>query len=144
MKGMLENHALIISIFLCVMGVGIAAWELFPYANTLLHLEPFPDDEYRFTVMGLVLMTTAGAFIYDRIITFFFARDIFDAMLSEARKTTVADVMPIVNTIVKIGGGLLVFISGNPIIWFGAFYLWRKTRKNDQAAQDAASLGVKI
>ena len=71
--------------------------------------------------MGLVLMTTAGAFIYDRIITFFFARDIFDAMLSEARKTTVADVMPIVNTIVKIGGGLLVFISGNPIIWFGAF-----------------------
>jgi len=145
MKGILENHALVLSIFLCLAGVGIAAWELFPWANAMLHLEPFPSDEYRWTVMGLVAMTTAGSFLFDRVITFLFARSIFDAMASEAKKTSLADIMPIVNTLVKIGGGLLVFLSGNPIVWVGAFYFYRKYRaSNDQAKLDAEALGVKV
>jgi cation-transporting ATPase 13A1 len=47
------------------------AWGVFPELNTLIHLEPFPDDAFRFKVIGLVLASLFGTFLwfYDKILT---------------------------------------------------------------------------
>ena len=109
MKGLLENHALFLSVFITIGGVVFFAWGLSPEINKLVHLEAFPDDAYRFKVMGLVLASLFGTFIWDRLCTALFAPRIFKAMLSEAAKTTVADVLPIFKTLGYVAGGLAVF-----------------------------------
>ena len=69
MKGMLENHPLFLSVFLCIAGVIIAAWEMvfstyihtyillmliihikIPQLNNMIQLAPFPDDAFRYKV----------------------------------------------------------------------------------------------
>lgn len=47
---MLENHPLFLSVFLCIAGVAIAAWEMIPQLNELIQLAPFPDDAFRYKV----------------------------------------------------------------------------------------------
>ena len=47
MKGMLENHPLFLSVFVCVGGVIVASWEMAPQLNDMIQLAPFPDDTYR-------------------------------------------------------------------------------------------------
>ena len=47
---------------------------------------------------------------------------IFMAMWNEAKQTSIMDCMPIFYSLVKVGGGLVVFGSGNPLIWGGAWY----------------------
>jgi manganese-transporting P-type ATPase len=42
MKGMLENHALFLSVFLCIGGVIVASWEMVPQLNEAIQLAPFP------------------------------------------------------------------------------------------------------
>ena len=42
------------------------AWGVFPELNELIHLEPFPDDDFRFKIIALVLASIAGTFIWDR------------------------------------------------------------------------------
>ena len=44
MKGISENHPLFLSVFACVAGCVCCAWGVFPEINTMIHLEPFPDD----------------------------------------------------------------------------------------------------
>merc|ERR1712100_827047 len=63
MKGITENTYLFLSVFFCVVGVGICAWEIFPQANALIHLESFPDDQFRWKVLGLVSLSIVGTFI---------------------------------------------------------------------------------
>ncbi|KAL3904947.1 MAG: hypothetical protein SGPRY_011096 [Prymnesium sp.] len=53
MKGLTENHALFLSVFACVVGCAACAWGLFPELNSMIHLEAFPDDAFRFKVMGV-------------------------------------------------------------------------------------------
>lgn len=43
MKGMLENHALFLSVFLCIGGVIVASWEVVPQLNEAIQLAPFPS-----------------------------------------------------------------------------------------------------
>merc|ERR550537_1578707 len=75
MKGLLENHALFLSVFLCIAGVAACAWGFSPELNSLIHLEPFPDDSFRWQVMALVALSIVGTFIWDRFITMIFAPD---------------------------------------------------------------------
>ncbi|KAH8073943.1 calcium-transporting ATPase [Aureococcus anophagefferens] len=105
MKGLLENHALFLSLFLSVAGVVVCAWNVFPYGNSLIHLAPFPDDDFRWTIVGLVLASLAGTFVWDRLCTALFAPHIFRAQLAEGRKTTFADVQPILATALKVAAG---------------------------------------
>ena len=44
MKGMLENHPLFLSVFLCIAGVVVASWEMIPQLNELIQLAPFPGN----------------------------------------------------------------------------------------------------
>ena len=46
-QGISENHPLFLSLFACVAGCVCCAWGVFPELNTLIHLEPFPDDNVR-------------------------------------------------------------------------------------------------
>jgi len=130
MKGILENHALCLSLFLCVAGVGALSWSLSPMVNGVMHLEPFPNDEYRWQIMGLVGISLVGTFIWDRVVTFVFAREIFGAMLESAKRTTFKDLAPMFWTLGKVLLGLVVLGTGNILVLGGLGYWWYKRRQN--------------
>lgn len=114
MKGLLENRPLFFSLFMVVGGVAAAAWEFSPQANELLHLSPFPNDAFRWKVMGLVGTTILGTFIWDRLMIFIFAREHFRASMETASKTTFrGDILPLIQTAIKVamGFGALALVS---------------------------------
>jgi cation-transporting ATPase 13A1 len=123
MKGILENHALFLSVFMCIAGVIVAAWELVPQANELIQLAPFPNDAFRYKVLFLVIMTIVGTITWDRLCVFFFAPTVFQATMSEFKKTTWKDFVPLLLTFVKILGILLILGTGN-ILLAGLAYWW--------------------
>eukprot|EP00516_Mucochytrium_quahogii_P003470 CAMPEP_0203758686 /NCGR_PEP_ID=MMETSP0098-20131031/11517_1 /ASSEMBLY_ACC=CAM_ASM_000208 /TAXON_ID=96639 /ORGANISM=" , Strain NY0313808BC1" /LENGTH=1546 /DNA_ID=CAMNT_0050651229 /DNA_START=262 /DNA_END=4902 /DNA_ORIENTATION=- len=135
MLGLVENHALFLSLFLCIGGLVFAAWEFSPKVNKLIHLEPFPDDEFRFKIVGLVLTTLVGTFIWDRMITAIFAKDIFRAMMQQARETKFSDIVPIFITLGKVLLGFGIFGTGNPIVWIGCYWLYNKRKQSIEAAE---------
>eukprot|EP00940_MAST-03C_sp_MAST-3C-sp2_P002306 g2306.t1 len=129
MKGMLENHALFMSVFICVAGVAACAWGMFPEANTMLHLAAFPTDEFRWKVMFLVGTSLIGTFLWDRLVLALFSPGIFRAMLEEASKTTPLDILPVLKSALMVFGGLLLLGTGNPLLWIGAYFLYRRWKK---------------
>lgn len=146
MKGMMENHALFLSVFICIGGVIVAAWEMVPMLNEMLQLVPFPDDAFKFKVVALLSATIAGTFLWDRLCTWLFAPDIFAAMMEEARKTTLADLMPILTTLFKVVAGIAVLAQGN-LLTIGLAYMgyrnWqtfqaKKAQEKEMAEQAAA------
>lgn len=52
MKGIMENHPLFLSVAATVAGCAGCAWGVSPEFNALIHLEPFPDDPFRWKIMG--------------------------------------------------------------------------------------------
>ena len=69
----------------CVAGCAACAWGMFPELNELIHLEAFPNDDFRWKVMTLVGMSIVGTFVWDRLCVALFAPKIFKAQLDEAR-----------------------------------------------------------
>jgi cation-transporting ATPase 13A1 len=102
MKGMLDNHALFLSVFICIGGVAVASWEMSPRLNQLLQFAPFPDDAYRYRVIALVCASIVGTFAWDRLCTFLFARPVFKAMTAEVLRTTLTDMLPVIATAAKV------------------------------------------
>jgi len=135
MKGILENHPLFLSVFLCVAGVAGCAWGVRPELNSLIHLEAFPDDEFRWKVLGLVGLSLVGTFLWDRLVIALFAPDIFRAMVGEAKKTTFADLVPLLTTAAKVAGGLFVLANGNVLVLLGIAWYWNKNRKANAAKE---------
>lgn len=129
MLGVIENHALCLSLFLSVAGLWACAWGISPTMNELIHLAPFPDDEFRWTVVALVGISIVGTFIWDRLITYLFAPKIFNAMLDEAKKTTVTDLAPVVGSLFKVIAGMTIFATGNILLWAGIGYIYWKRRQ---------------
>ena len=109
MKGLLENHALFLSVFLCIAGVCACAWEMNPWANKMIHLVPFPDDGVRLRVLG-PFSSALGTFIWDRLVTAIPQNS--GAMMRQAAATTLADLAPIFSTMFKVALGLLIFARG--------------------------------
>jgi len=138
MKGLMENHSLFISSFLCIALIGACAWELMPQANSLLHLHPFPNDEFRFKVMGLVFLSIGGTFIWDRLCVAIFSPDIMKAMIDNAKETTMEDVISVGATLGKVLCCLLIYLTGNPLIWIGAIWYYKKQKAAGAAAEAAA------
>merc|ERR1711874_839489 len=96
MKGVLENRALFLSLFVVAGSVAAAAWELSPGLNGLIHLSPFPNDNFRWGIMALVGITLGGTLLWDRLCVALFAKEIFGAMLHSAKQTTFQkDIFPI-------------------------------------------------
>eukprot|EP00756_Hemistasia_phaeocysticola_P025021 Hpha_TRINITY_DN15984_c2_g6::TRINITY_DN15984_c2_g6_i1::g.72856::m.72856/K14950/ATP13A1, SPF1; manganese-transporting P-type ATPase len=126
MKGVMENHFLFLSLFLCFGGIVFLAWGYSPTINTMMHLVPFPDDEFRWQVVSLVLMSFFGTFVWDRLCVFMFAPKIGGAMLDEARRTKPADLLPVFLTFCKVFGGLAIFSTGNLLLYGLVFFAYRK------------------
>ena len=135
MKGLLENHALFLSLFLSVAGVVVCAWNVFPYGNSLIHLAPFPDDDFRWTIVGLVLASLAGTFVWDRLCTALFAPHIFRAQLAEGKKTTFADVQPILATALKVAAGTFLLVNGNLVLICACAYFYNQYSKANAKAE---------
>lgn len=126
MKGMLENHPLFLSVFVCIAGVIIAAWEMIPQLNDLIQLTPFPDDIFRYKVVFLVVNTILGTLLWDRLCVFFFAPSVFRASMDEFKKVSLDDFVPLLKT-----SGLVVIVlallgTGN-ILLAGAGYWYYRT-----------------
>ncbi len=70
--------------------------------------------------MSLVAVSVVGTFVWDRLVTALFAPAIFSAMLSEARQTSAADLLPVLRSAAKVGVvvGLIYMGSKNqePIV----------------------------
>jgi len=137
MKGMLENHPLFLSVFACIAGIGACAWELFPWINQKIHMEPFPDDAYRYEVMFLVMMSIVGTFLWDRLCISIFAPKIFKAMSDAARKTTLNDLKPVAFSLGKVAGALALLYYGNIFVWGGAWWMWRRWKNEQKVIEDA-------
>ena len=138
MKGISENHPLFLSVFACVAGCVCCAWGVFPELNQLIHLEPFPDDAYRWRVIGLVLASILGTFIWDRICTALFAPRIFRAMMDEAKQTTPADAMPALMSLGKELGVLLMLSTGNLLMMIGMYWVYKKYKEANANAAAAS------
>ncbi len=139
MKGMLENHPLFLSVFICVAGVVVASWEMVPQLNSMLQLAPFPEEgNYRYKVVALVCATIAGTFIWDRLCTYFFSKDVFKAMWIEVAATSFKDITPVLATAAKIGAVVWIIGTGN-ILLGGAAYWWYRQYNNKQAAAASAT-----
>merc|ERR1711865_518614 len=136
MKGLMENHSLFLSSFICIAMIVAAAWELIPQANSLLHLAPFPNDKFRIEVLTLVFMSLVGTFIWDRICIALFAPEIMGAMIDNAKETTMEDIMEVLYTLGKVVGCICVYLTGNPLIWIGAIWYYKK-QKNAAAVKQA-------
>jgi cation-transporting ATPase 13A1 len=137
MKGLLENHALFLSLFLSVAGVVVCAWNVVPAANALIHLAPFPDDAFRWQIVGLVLLSLAGTFLWDRLCTVLFAPEIAKAMADDARKTTFTDVKPVLVTALKVAAGTFLLIQGNILMFGAAIYFYKQTSNAHAKAEKA-------
>ncbi len=142
MKGMMENHALFLSVFACVGGCAVTAWELIPQLNSLIQLAPFPDNNYRYKVILLVASTIAGTFLWDRFCTFLFAREVFKASMEEASKTSLKDFTPILLTVAKIGAVIMLLSTGNILLMGGAFWLYRSHTQKLAAAEAEKALAT--
>jgi manganese-transporting P-type ATPase len=136
MKGMMENHPLFLSVFVCIAGVVVAAWELFPTGNDLIQLTPFPDDLFRYQVVGLVLASILGTFIWDRFCVMLFAKPVFMATIDELKKTTWKDFLPILMTLGKVVAVVILLGSGNLLLIGIAFYFYRSYSQKQKEAED--------
>lgn len=131
MRGLMENRPLFLSVFALIIGMGVCAWELVPEANLMVHLTPFPGDEFRIRIMVLVLTSIFGTFIWDRLCVRIFAPEIWGAMLQSAMTTTFEkDILPIFIDCGKIAVGLGLFCLGIPG-WIALFF-WYKNRKKEE------------
>jgi len=132
MRGVTQNRALFLSVFVVAAAVAACAWEFSPELNGLMHLSAFPNDQFRWGVMSLVGATLVGTFIWDRICIAIFAPEIFRAMVQSAKETTfMGDVVPIFKTAGKVLAVFLVLATGNLILVIGAFFWYRKATKDD-------------
>merc|ERR1719502_67138 len=130
MKGMTENHPLFLAVFACVAMCACCAWGVFPELNELIHLEPFPNDDFRWRVMALVGISLLGTFLWDRLCIAVFAPKIFRAMLDEAKSMTLADALPALQSLGKVFGVLFLLGTGNILVIGLAFFMYKRVQAN--------------
>ncbi|CAJ1358711.1 unnamed protein product [Effrenium voratum] len=138
MKGLLENQPLFLSLFGCIGMVAVCAWGMVPLLNSTLNLEVVPED-LRIKVIIVLFVSLVGSFVWDRLMVALCAPHIMAAQLEEAKATTWRDFLPLLQTVGMIGGGGLVLVSGNPLLFGAAFLLYRNWKK----APDAAAGGTR-
>lgn len=85
MQGISENPAFLWSITLCCGGAFVCAFERMPELNQMLQLVSMPNDKFRWTILKLLAATTGGAFLWDRLMLFIFAPQVFRASLKASR-----------------------------------------------------------
>jgi cation-transporting ATPase 13A1 len=131
MQGALENRALFLSMFACTLGIVVCSTGYIPWLNETLELLVLPEN-LRKRVWILLLLSTVGTLIADRLTVLVFARRTF--MASTVRplmQTRLSDFVPILKLCGYLLAGVLALplVLGNPIALIGAIYGYRQYRK---------------
>lgn len=113
MTGISENTPLLLSLIGTFVLTFLFATEYFPHMNRYFQLVPFPDDSFRDYVLGVLIVDLAGSFLLDRIMKFFFARDI---LMANLRSTRLSDVWSLLKTCAIVGFLMYSFL-GNDETW---------------------------
>ena len=108
--------------------------------NETLKLVDVPED-LRIKLMGMLAMSLGGAFVWDRLMHFIFAPEIFQVMWENVKTTTVKDWMPVFKTVGMVVGGLVVLGTGNILTLGGLWYLWRQHKNAANAPAAAPTTG---
>jgi cation-transporting ATPase 13A1 len=133
MKGMLENHPLFLSVFICIGGLIVLSWEMVPQLNELIQLAPLPSDGYyKQRVIALVVASIFATLAWDRLCTWLFAPKVFGAMLVEVNSTRMVHILPVLRTAGMIIGGVALLASGNILLWIGAYMVYRQYNQAKQ------------
>ena len=113
MTGITENRPLLWSLAGTFILTFMFASESVPEMNRYFQLVPFPDDGFRSFILISLGMDLVGTFVFDRLMKFFFARDI---LIASVQGTRTKDVMALVRTFVIIGFLMYQFL-GNSDQW---------------------------
>jgi len=140
MRGMLENQALFLSLFLALVLVWTCASGLFPQVNEMLKLEVVPE-ELRGQMMGLLCGSVFGAFLWDRLCHKLFAPEIWAVMSENVRTTTWKDFGPLGKTIGYASVGLFILGTGN-IFTLGIGYYYYKNYWNKKPEEQVVGAGA--
>mmetsp|Transcript_43111 Transcript_43111/g.99299 ORF Transcript_43111/g.99299 Transcript_43111/m.99299 type:complete len:1493 (-) Transcript_43111:148-4626(-) len=141
MKGMLENQPLFLSLFGAFGLVALGAWGTVPVFNETLNLVVIPP-ELRSEVMVCLLLSFVGAFIWDRLMLFIFAREIFMTMIEGGLNLTLKDFYPLLKTVGYGLVGLAVLgMQINPILLGLAYMVYRNYNKGQEANAANAAAG---
>jgi len=138
MKGATENHALCLTLGCLIIGVSLLTFTVYPELNTMLDMEPFPNDEFKYKVIFLVFMSLVGSFIADRLCVAIFSRDIFYAQFQQLLLLRPQHLMQPMMTIGKILGVLWVLGSGNLLLAGLAYWQYRKWNQQQEQQQEAS------
>eukprot|EP01060_Flectonema_neradi_P039572 TRINITY_DN875_c3_g1_i1.p1 TRINITY_DN875_c3_g1~~TRINITY_DN875_c3_g1_i1.p1 ORF type:complete len:1474 (+),score=380.10 TRINITY_DN875_c3_g1_i1:61-4482(+) len=130
MKGILENHALTLSLFSCFACVAYVAWEFSPTVNEMFHFAPFPNDEMRWNTIYLISLSIFGTFFWDRLCTAIFSPHIFKIMLQEAWDTKLEDFIPVLKTVGYVVIGFQV-LATSPLLAIGGYFLYKRMNKKE-------------
>jgi cation-transporting ATPase 13A1 len=113
MTGVTENRPLLWSLAATFILTFMLASESVPGLNRYLQLVSFPDEAFRDFILLLLGMNLFATFAWDRLMQFFFCRDILAASVEG---TTLWDVFGIAKTFAIIGVIMHVFL-GNSDQW---------------------------
>jgi len=136
MKGFLENQPLFLSLFCTVIMVAVCAWGTFPWLNSILNLVVVPT-ELRVPLIVMLMVSLAGAFIWDRLMLCIFAPHIFKVIKEAAVNTRPVHFFPMLKTVGYILAGLTILGLGNPLLWIIAIWFYRDYRKKQAAKVEA-------
>ena len=84
MQSVSENPAFMWSVLFCCLGAFACAFETVPELNSMLKLVSMPSDDFRWRVLGTLALSTLGAWAWDRLCLYTFARHVFRAALEAA------------------------------------------------------------
>jgi cation-transporting ATPase 13A1 len=113
MTGVTENKPLLWSLAATFILTFMLASESVPGLNRYLQLVSFPDEAFRDFILILLGMNLFATFAWDRLMQFFFCRDILAASIEG---TTIWDVFGIAKTFGMIGLIMHIFL-GNSDQW---------------------------
>lgn len=113
MTGVLQNRPLLWTLIGTFILTFMFASESVPGLNRYFQLVPFPDDGYRDYILLILSIDLIATFLFDRMMKFIFARDIFKAGLEG---TTRKDIISLLQTFAIIGFLMYQFL-GNSEAW---------------------------
>jgi cation-transporting ATPase 13A1 len=132
MQGIVENHALMLSLLATVGMLLLLGWSVVPGLNRLLQMEDFPTDHFRWQVVAIMATSLFGTLLCDRLSTAIFAPAAFKAMCDEAALTGFSDFVPLAFTLAKVVLPLIAIFSFDldpALLTLAAVLFWFARRK---------------
>mmetsp|Transcript_10376 Transcript_10376/g.34080 ORF Transcript_10376/g.34080 Transcript_10376/m.34080 type:complete len:1431 (-) Transcript_10376:1171-5463(-) len=125
-----ENKPLMLSLLGCGVGAFVCAFEVIPYLNQRLQLVPLPGTEFKLQLLGMLFASVLGAFVWDRLMLFIFARDLFWTSFFDNIKAIPQLIVfgPTSRKVLFYGGviGLYLATDCNPVVLLMGWWLNRK------------------